>query len=300
MEEQDQPGASALAERLERGEIVSYPVCPFLLPAADDRDFLFQQALGGRAHKNISYDPATGRVGGCRWHTAQPQRLGRVLAAFADRATSWLASTLPRYARCWRPDRATFRPEEEATRRLRLTARNDLLHIDAFPTRPSCGWRILRLFVNLHPSEPRIWATADTFPALLERYEAAVGLPIPGVQTWAERLGRRLLGLVRPEIRRRSDYDVFMLRLHDFLKGCDDFQEHSRKRLWHFKPGSAWLVFTDTLSHAELRGRYALEHSYFVCPETLALPDESPAALLARACAAVRSSRVTRFSEPEA
>src|SRR5262249_45758017 len=80
-------------------------------------------------------------------------------------------------------------------------ARNDLLHTDAFPTRPSCGWRILRLFVNVNASEPRIWATGDTFPTLLRRYGELVGLPLPGVQTWAERLGRRLLGLVRPEVR---------------------------------------------------------------------------------------------------
>ena len=39
---------------------------------------------------------------------------------------------------------------------------------------------------------------------------------------------------------------------------------------------------TDTCSHAVLRGRFALEHSYFVAPQSLALPDESPAALLAR------------------
>ena len=47
---------------------------------------------------------------------------------------------------------------------------------------------------------------------------------------------------------------------------------------------AAWLAFTDVCSHAVLRGRYALEHSYFVAPEALALPDESPPALLARAC----------------
>jgi hypothetical protein len=75
-----------------------------------------------------------------------------------------------------------------------------------------------------------------------------------------------------------------MLRFHDFLKANDDFQEHGPKRYWEFQPGSAWLVFTDTASHAVLRGRFALEHSYFVPPEALVLPDESPPALLARAC----------------
>jgi hypothetical protein len=45
---------------------------------------------------------------------------------------------------------------------------------------------------------------------------------------------------------------------------------------------------TDTCSHSVLRGRYALEHSYFVAPSTQALPRESPPALLEAACAVAR------------
>jgi hypothetical protein len=75
-----------------------------------------------------------------------------------------------------------------------------------------------------------------------------------------------------------------MLRLHDFLKANEDFQERTPKRFWTFGAGSAWVAFTDVCSHAVLRGQYALEHSYFVAPQVLALPAESPPALLARAC----------------
>jgi hypothetical protein len=75
-----------------------------------------------------------------------------------------------------------------------------------------------------------------------------------------------------------------MLRFHDFLKAHDEFQEKGPKRFWTFVPGSAWLAMTDVTSHAALRGRFALEHSYFVAPESLALPEESPPALLERAC----------------
>ncbi len=75
-----------------------------------------------------------------------------------------------------------------------------------------------------------------------------------------------------------------MLRLHHFLKANEEYQEHTPKRFWTFPPGCAWMVLTDTATHAALRGRFALEHSYFLAPETLALPDESPAALLERAC----------------
>jgi hypothetical protein len=74
-----------------------------------------------------------------------------------------------------------------------------------------------------------------------------------------------------------------MLRFHDYLKKNEEFQERTRKRLWKFEPGSAWLAMTDACSHAVLRGRFALEHSYFVSPSVLAVPEESPEALLQQA-----------------
>ncbi len=283
----------SLEERLERGEVIHYPVCPFSLLEGDDRRFLLEQRLAGRAHKNISYDPQSGKVAGFqRQSSSQVLRLRDLLAAFSGIATAWLARTLPRYTRHWQLDRVSFRPEEEATRRLRQTARNDLLHVDAFPSRPTHGRRILRLFVNINPTDPRIWVTSDPFAKLFARYGKDAGLPsdcrlsIVDFRWWSG-----LLGFLRSKIKNQqskmttcSAYDAFMIRFHDYLKANDEFQERGPKRFWSFAPGAAWLAFTDTASHAVLRGRYALEHSYFVAPEDLALPDEAPAAILARAC----------------
>jgi len=277
-------GLDSLAERLERGEVIYYPICPFSLPEGDDRRFLLEQRLGSRAHKNISYDPYTGKAAGFAFQSpGQALRLRDLLEAFSQTATAWLIATLPRYAAGWQLDRVSFRPEEEATRKLRVTARNDLLHIDAFPSRPTNGYRILRLFANVNLTEPRVWATSDPFPKLLARYGREAGLPSEGPQ-WFHRLGQGMTRLFRPRRARRSVYDAFMLRFHNYLKTNQHFQEHCPKRFWQFQPGSAWMVLTDTASHAALRGRFALEHSYFLAPQTLALPDEAPAALLERAC----------------
>jgi hypothetical protein len=268
-----------LDELLERGEVVYLPTCPFALPVGDDLHFLFGQTLGGRRHKNISYDPRTGAASGFRRHgDEQATRLAHLLAEFADTAASWLTKALPRYAAGWRRDRASFRPEEEATRHLRLHARNDLLHIDAFPSRPTGGDRILRLFVNINLSEPRVWLTSDTFPRLLERFGHVVGLP-----TGRASLARRLLGLFNPRPP-RSLYDGFMLRLHHHLMSDEHFQEKGPRRFWSFAAGSAWLAFTDSVSHAELRGRYALEHTFFVPVDCLLDPGQAPATLFQRAC----------------
>jgi hypothetical protein len=278
----------SLEERLERGEVLYYPVAPFPLPQGADLELLLRQQLGSLAHKNISYDPATGKVNGyARSCAAQVGPLREVFAAFSRSVTGWLTQTLPAYSAGWDLDRVSFRPQEEATRRLRLTARNDLLHVDAFPGRPSHGRRILRVFANINPLEPRIWVTSDPFARLLGRYGEAAGLPGGPVAGWLQQLGQGVLSLLQPR-GRRSVYDTFMLRFHDFLKLSEDFQERGPKRLWTFPPGSAWLAMTDACSHSVLRGRYALEHSYFVSPATLALPDESPPALLEAACAACR------------
>ncbi|HEY1860937.1 MAG TPA: Kdo hydroxylase family protein [Gemmataceae bacterium] len=280
-----QPPASPLEMRLERGEVVFFPVSPFSLPEGDDRLFLLEQRLASRAHKNISFDPRRKTAAG--FHNQSPEqaeRLRSLLASFSETATNWLAQTLPRYAQCWELDRVSYRPEEEATRRLRYKARNDLLHVDAFPSRPTQGWRILRLFANVNPVDPRIWVTSEPFAKLLERYGEAAGLPGRRGPGWVEQVQQRMIGLFRPGRRRRSAYDSFMLRFHDYLKANDHFQERGKKQFWSFPPNSVWLTFTDTASHAVLRGRYALEHSYFVSPAALGLPDESPAALLTKAC----------------
>jgi len=61
-------------------------------------------------------------------------------------------------------DFASFRPLEEQGRDLSLHKRNDLLHVDAFPSRPTHGGRILRVFANINPSVGRVWNVGEPFP----------------------------------------------------------------------------------------------------------------------------------------
>src|SRR5207245_630655 len=97
---------------------------------------------------------------------------------------------------------------------------------------------------------PRIWVTSEPFSRLLERYGREVGLPARTGLGLRRRLTDSVLRLFNPHRPPNSVYDDFMLRFHDFLKGNDTFQEHCPKRYWTFPPGSAWIVFTDTVSHA--------------------------------------------------
>jgi len=42
------------------------------------------------------------------------------------------------------------------------------------------------------------------------------------------------------------------------------------------------MVFTDMVSHAVLKGRYALEQTFVVARTSLVLPDKAPIAILER------------------
>lgn len=263
-------------ESLERGELAFLPQAPFPLPEGDDLAFLLGTRAGGLRRKHLCFDPRGGELTGfLRTGDEQADRLQRLMKTFSAAVTAWLAEALPAYRGGVEPDRATFRTEEEATRRLRPHARNDLLHVDAFPGRPARGRRILRVYVNVHPTEPRVWATSEPLPRLLSRYADRVHQSSAG---WFHEWGARLRSLVGGD--QPSPSDMFMLRLHDFLKSDLDFQQRGPRRLWRFPPGSAWLAMTDACTHADLRGRFALEHSFFVAPHVLALPDVAPASLL--------------------
>jgi hypothetical protein len=276
-----------LAAALERGEVIHYPVAPFPLPQGEEQAFLLTQRLAALGHKNISYDPETRRVAGFIRNGGPDQvtRLAGCFQRFSETVTAWLQRTIPAYADGLHLDMVSLRPEEEATRRLRTTARNDLLHVDAFPNRPTRGDRILRVFANINREDPRVWMTSDPFSVLLQRHGKAAGLPGQVRTSWLERVKDSLRRIIKPGSGSRSAYDSFMLRLHDYLKHNDHFQEQCAKTLWHFQPGCVWMAMTDACSHAVLRGRYALEHSYFVSRPVLVVPEESPIALLERMCA---------------
>jgi ComF family protein len=102
-----------------------------------------------------------------------------------------------------------------------------------------------------------VWVTSDTFEKMLAMYGADIGLPNLFTEGWAWRFGQGLLNIFQPGGNQRSIYDRFMLRFHHFLKTNDHFQERAPKRFWSFPPGSAWLAFTDSLSHADLRAHAA-------------------------------------------
>ena len=277
------------SEQLEEGNILFFPETPFELPE-NDREFLLSQQQSGAAyHKNIAYRPRQDRLTGFSKHGREDQeRLRAIMRAYSGSVTQFLSALLPQYAGAWRLDFASFRPQEEQGRQLRLRARNDLLHVDSFSTRPTQGDRILRIFTNINPTQPRVWLTTETFEGLAQSFlgpgGAAEALSQRAKSTKSSGgLGRALVRLGRAlglPVADSSPYDDLMLAFHHFLKENREFQETCPKTRWEFPPGSTWIVFTDMVSHAVLAGQFALEHTYIVSGSALVLPHKAPVSIL--------------------
>jgi hypothetical protein len=276
----DHERALAHCRALEEGQILFFPRSPVALPDADRAFLLGQRQVGAGYHKNIAYRPESDRVSGfVRQRPGDEAILRRVLRDYSERTVAFAAQLLPPYAGGWRVDFASFRPQEEAGRRLSLRARNDLVHVDAFPTRPSRGARILRVFTNINPAASRVWQTAETFDELARRFALPSGLLTRAQRRGVARRALRALGL---PVVARPPYDEFMLRFHHFMKENDAYQAAAPKATHTFPPGSTWVVFTDMVSHAVLSGQYALEQTLIVARGSLVLPERAPIAVLER------------------
>lgn len=269
--------------QLEAGNILLFPQTPFEMPAADKELLLSQRQSGAGYHKNLAYRPASDRLNGyAERDPAQIARLRAAMRGYSERAIRFASDLLAPYAAGWQVDFASFRPQQEEGRALRLHARNDLLHVDSFPGRPSNGNRILRLFTNINPSEPRVWITSETFDGLAGRYAGLPGLPKPKSPS---PFLRTLSGMARSAGFRslaRPPYDRWMLRFHHFLKENEEFQRTTPRLRWEFAPQSTWLVFTDMVSHAVLRGQYALEQTFIISRNSLVTPEMAPVTILER------------------
>src|SRR5580704_2892139 len=272
--EQHEARARAYCEMLESGQILFFREIPYVLPVVDREFLLAQEWAELRLHKNISYRPNEDILKGVNGSAETVERVHSILRDYNRQVMEFLKSFLSPYAGKWILDFASFRPFEEERRGLPLHKRNDLLHVDAFPSRPTRGGRILRVFTNLNPSTARVWNTYDDFGAIAREHAKNAGLMRIAeqdgflqrtVQNLGHAIGIRGMG--------RTPYDMFMLRFHEYLKENVEFQEKAPKTRLDFPPLSTWLVYTDGVAHAALSGRYALEQTLLIPAEVLVSPE---------------------------
>jgi hypothetical protein len=274
--------ARQCCEMLEAGKVLFLETMPYFFPQADREFLLSQRQSGSRLHKNVSYRPVQDALRGAAGDGQEQERLHDIMRRYSAEVARFLGQLLQPYAAHWKLDYASFRPEEEQGRDLPVHKRNDLLHVDSFPTRPMHGRRILRCFTNINPAAPRIWNTTDEFSVLTQKYAAEAGLSgfaaagSPRSNALVRGV-KKMFGLKGVD---QSAYDRFMLRFHDFLKEQADFQRNCRKVRVEFPPGSTWICFTDSVAHAVLSGQYALEQTFIIDLPGLVTPEKAPIRVL--------------------
>jgi hypothetical protein len=203
-------------EALEHGCVL---YCPGLTFALADTERRFLSAAWRDGHrKSISYEAATGRLGGTAVEGEEARALAGMMARYARVTRRLLESLLPAYAPVLSQARTSFRPAVIDTRPRSYKQDDRLLHVDAFPSRPTRGARILRVFTNVNPEgRDRLWRVGEPFEDMARRFLASVRRPVPGVHALLAALGITK-GM-------RTAYDHVMLQLHARVKADLPYQE---------------------------------------------------------------------------
>jgi hypothetical protein len=260
-----------LARALEAGDVLVFARLAFAL-ADGERRFLDVRWSDGRA-KNISLEGDA--IKGARGSPEDLAGLSAMVSRFARDASMLVATLFPRYAPHVKTARTSFRPHRATGRPVSWRKDDARLHVDAFPSRPNRGERILRVFCNVNPAgEPRVWRVGEPFEAMAERLLPRVRAQWPGEAA--------LLKALHVTKTRRTGYDHLMLGLHDAAKADLDYQRSSPQQEARFAPGTTWICFSDQVMHAAMDGQYMLEQTIHLPVTALYEPQRSPLAVLER------------------
>jgi hypothetical protein len=263
---------AAAQDALESGKVLYFPKLPFTV--GNSENVLLTDALSNGRAKNISRDP-DGKIQGDAASPEAAAQLSAMMGRFAESARSLVLSLFPGYESGIEQARTSYRPVEIAGRS--YSPRNDdkRLHVDAFPSRPQRGRRILRVFSNIHPmGGQRVWHVGEPFEDVARKYVPAARTPLP-LEPWLF----ELLGVTKG---RRSAYDYLMLGLHDGAKLDADYQKTAPQIEFAFPAGTTWMCFTDQTMHAALKGQFALEQTFHLPVAALGHPERSPLKVLER------------------
>lgn len=260
------------ADALETGKLLYAPQLPFELSDAESR-FRSPDCLDGKS-KNISFRPDSGVLRGTRFRGSERNELLGMLQRYYTQASDVLKALLPAYGDHLRPGFTSFRPVEIGGRATSWRHDDTRLHVDAFPSRPMQGLRILRVFTNVNPQTPRIWRVGEAFERVAAKFLPRVRPPLPG-SSW-------LLYRLRIVKGRRSGYDHFMLGIHDQMKMDQGYQAQVPQAEVAVPPGATWACFTDSVSHAAMSGQFAFEQTFYLPVSAMKDPERSPLRVLER------------------
>ncbi len=257
-------------EALEQGKVLYFPTLPFELSTAEQR-LLTPEVLDAKV-RNISL-AANNQLKGAAGDEATQQLLTRMLERYRTQAEQLVYSLLPNYQGALRNAPTSYRPKKVEARAQSWRADDRRMHVDAFPSRPNRGERILRVFSNINPEGvPRVWRVGEPFADMVQ---TMLPRAKPYVRWQAKAINA--LGITKSL---RSEYDHLMLQLHDAMKADMDYQKNAKQVRMPFPPGSVWVCFSDHALHGVESGQYMMEQTFHIAPEQQYNPKISPLAHL--------------------
>ena len=260
------------ADALENGKLLYAQQLGFELSEVERR-FLSPDCLDGKS-KNVSFRPDSGVLKGTRYLGAERVELQEMLKRYYDRAFDLLKALCPGYSSHLTPGFTSFRPVEIAGRAASWRHDDTRLHVDAFPSRPLQGLRILRVFTNVNPKSPRLWRVGEKFEQVAVKFLPGISPPRHGMA--------RLQQLLRITKGRRTAYDHFMLGIHDGMKADQDYQSQAPQTQLAIPPGTTWACYTDSVSHAAMSGQFVFEQTFYLPVRAMKDPERSPLRVLER------------------
>ena len=267
------PGSDpAWIDAVEDGQVLYLPRLAFVLTAREQA--LLGPGLLHEGTRNISLDGA-GRLKGVAGDDQAQSDVKALIGRFAEQSTQLVNALFPKYRGALAPAPASLRPVEVSSRRQSWRADDRLLHVDAFPSRPNRGQRILRVFSNINPAGvPRVWRVGEPFAEAAARF-------LPRARRHSP-LQARLLRSLRVTKSLRSEYDHLMLQLHDGMKSDPQYQAQAPQETVAFPPGSSWVCFSDQTVHAAMAGQHMIERTFHLPVASQYNPGASPLAILTR------------------
>jgi hypothetical protein len=261
---------------LESGQVLCFPHLGFTVDEAEKA--LFNSDICHRSRKNISYDLIRNRLGKIRGPSHTQDLLRAMMQRYAKESHAFMQRLFPYYADYLEIGRTSFRPVEIKDRPTRSIRKDDRrLHVDSFPATPMRERRIIRLFTNVNPTlGARIWRVGEHFKKVVERFMPDIKPPRRGLAS--------LLRALRITRGKRSEYDHYMLHLHDGMKKDNSYQQTVNQQTIHFPTGSSWIVYTDAVSHAAMGGQYVLEQTFYLPVHKMRRRELAPLSILEQFC----------------
>jgi hypothetical protein len=254
---------------IEQGGVILLPALPFELKPDESR--LFREEMADPRSKNISFDPLKNELRGAVGSSAEQTALRGMIERYANESRDLIARLFPAYRGALFQGRTSFRPVSTATRETSWRKDDRLIHVDSFPSRPTRGSRILRVFSNVDPSgRPRTWRIGPSFGDIATALLPRIPRPVSGLAP--------LLAALRITKGRRSHYDHIMLKIHDLMKSNPGFQQEFTEV--DFPAGSTWICFSDQVAHAVVSGQHVLEHTTLLPVTSMNRPELSPLRIL--------------------